>query len=167
MSFSCSDSITLAASVFQGFLLRQFAFRLPTLTPGQCRHEIQSLPSYGWLQFKKKDWKDYFYTGNNTKHAAFRFIECVRDCFLFQHVTDHTRQRGNDNPSTLNLIFSNEENMVSKLDILAALGKSDHSIIKFTINCDMDYQQAQIKKRFNKGNYDGIKNKLNSINWEE
>ena len=57
--------------------------------------------------------------------------------------------------------------MVSNLDILAPLGKSDHAIIKFTINCEMNYQQPQIKKLFNKGNYDGIKNKINSINWEE
>ena len=121
----------------------------------------------GDFNFKEIDWKDSFYTGNNTDHAAFKFIECVRDCFLFQHVTEHTRQRGNDNPSTLDLIFSNEENMVSNLDILAPLGKSDHAIIKFTINCEMNYQQPQIKKLFNKGNYDGIKNKINSINWEE
>ena len=121
----------------------------------------------GDFNFKEIDWKDSFYTGNNTEHAAFRFIECVRDCFLFQHVTEHTRQRGNDNPSTLDLIFSNEENMVSNLDILAPLGKSDHTIIKFTINCEMDYQQPQIKKLFNKGNYDGIKNEINSINWEK
>ena len=121
----------------------------------------------GDFNLKEIDWTECFYTGNNTEHVAFKFIECVRDCFLFQHVTEHTRPRGNDNPSTLDLIFSNEENMVSDLDILAPLGKSDHSIIKFNINCDMDYQKPQIKTLFNKGNYEGLKNKMNSINWEE
>ena len=121
----------------------------------------------GDFNLKEIDWTKCFYTGNNTEHVAFKFIECARDCFLFQHVTEHTRQRGNDHPSTLDLIFSNEENMVSDLDILAPLGKSDHSIIKFNINCDMDYQKPQIKTLFNKGTYEGLRNKINSINWVE
>ena len=58
------------------------------------------------------NWTECFYTGNNTEHVAFKFIECVRDCFLFQHVTEHIRQRGNDHPSTLDLIFSNKKNGV-------------------------------------------------------
>ena len=42
--------------------------------------------------------------GPESKEA--RFIESVRDSYFHQHVEEATRIRGNDEPSTLDLIFT-------------------------------------------------------------
>ena len=38
-------------------------------------------------------------------------------------------------PSVLDLIFSNEENMVEKVNFLSSLGKSDHLVLTFNLVC--------------------------------
>ena len=49
-------------------------------------------------------------------HPATAFKECLRDCYLFQHVKDPTYYRGNQTPNTLDLIISNEEEMVDSIN---------------------------------------------------
>ena len=60
-------------------------------------------------------------------HISSRFIECIRDCFLFQHVLAPTRFRSDNVPSILDLIFTNEEYMISDLSFLPGLGESDQA----------------------------------------
>ena len=37
-----------------------------------------------------------------------KFIEAVRDSYLYQYVEHPTRRRGNDDPSRLDLLFTDE-----------------------------------------------------------
>ena len=46
-----------------------------------------------------------------------------KDGFLFQHVREPTRFREEQMPSILDLILTNEENSVEKIDYLPSLGK--------------------------------------------
>ena len=68
-------------------------------------------------------------------HKATKFVECIRDTFWFQHVKQPTRVRQGNEPSVLDLIFSNEENMVEKVNFLSSLGKSDHLVLTFNLIC--------------------------------
>ena len=63
------------------------------------------------------DWETLTCPGNKIDDFNHRFIECVRDNYLFQHITVSTRQRGNDRPTTLDLLFSNTEDMYDKIEI--------------------------------------------------
>ena len=47
----------------------------------------------------------------------FLFIKAARDGFLFQHIDQPTRGRGEDKPSLLDLIFTIEKGMISDLEI--------------------------------------------------
>jgi hypothetical protein len=42
-----------------------------------------------------------------------------------------TRWRGSDTPHILDLIITNEENMISDIEYQSPLGKSDHCMMKF------------------------------------
>jgi hypothetical protein len=53
----------------------------------------------------------------------------VRDTYLSQHVTKETRFRGDNQPSLLDLIFTNEEGMIDTIEHNAPLGNSDHETI--------------------------------------
>ena len=59
----------------------------------------------GDLNFKQINWKSISTDIYNHDDINDKFVECVRDNFLFQHITEPTRQRGSDTPSTLDLIF--------------------------------------------------------------
>ena len=64
-------------------------------------------------------------------HIATKFLEIIRDNFLYQHVTEPTRIREGQEPSILDLVFTNEQNMVDKIDYSHSLGKSDHIMLNF------------------------------------
>ena len=59
----------------------------------------------------------------------------MRDCFLTQYVKEITRFRGETRGSSLDLIISNEEEIVSDIRVESPLGRSDHAFITFT--CDI------------------------------
>ena len=101
-------------------------------------------------------------------HIAYLFLETVRDCFFYQHVTEPTRIREQNTPSVLDLILTNEENMVSNLQYIQGLGRSDHLVLSFNFNCYVNTTlNPSFKKRnFFKGDYLSINTSLQSINWE-
>ena len=96
-------------------------------------------------------------------HLASLFVECIRDSYLVQHVTQPTRIRTGNEPSVLDLIFTNEEGMMSDLNYQSSLGKSDHLLISFSFNC---YTTAvfqgsqQVKYNYHRGNYQSLKANL-------
>ena len=55
----------------------------------------------GDLNLTEIDWVNQRCKTNNKEDINFKFLECIRDCYLFQHVTEPTRQRGQNQPSTL------------------------------------------------------------------
>ena len=61
-------------------------------------------------------------TPANVNNVATKFMECLRDCFLYQHVKDPTHYRGCQKPNTLHLIITNEEGMVDKIELNAPIG---------------------------------------------
>ena len=79
------------------------------------------------------------------------FLECIKDNFLTQHITKPTRYREYVSPSILDLVLTNEENMIDKTEYLPGLGKSDHVILMFNfmlyIKTIESYNQEKILKR--------------------
>ena len=120
---------------------------------------------FGDFNFKEINWeKNICLDSNNT---AFNFIECIRDCFLVQHIKEPTRQRGTDSPCTLDLLFTNDENMIKDLKYLAPLGRSDHSIVKFTVACYAEHEGPRIQVCYDRGNYAKFNEIINEVNWEK
>ena len=120
----------------------------------------------GDFNYRNINWKTW-----TTPHAdsskEFKFIEAVRDCFLFQHVQEPTRARGNDDPSLIDLILTNEELHVSDVVHHAPLGKSDHSVITFNYHCYLDFSKPKICYQYHKADFDAMIKELESSNWKE
>ena len=83
-------------------------------------------------------------SGSET-HPAFKFIECLRDNFLFQHVHSNTRHRFGQEPSCLDLVLSDKEELIENLKISDKLGASDHNSILFNITCQFE-KKRQINR---------------------
>ena len=102
-----------------------------------CNMSYSHLLLFGDMNFPHIDWNNIS-TDKGAGDCNYELLESIRDCFLDQHIYEPTRGRGETKPSTIDLLFSNEEGMVDNIDISPPLGKSDHSLISFA--------RAKIKK---------------------
>ena len=93
-------------------------------------------------------------------------MDFVYDSFLFQHVTLPTHYRGNQTPTLIDLVFSNEEGMVQNVQHKHPIGKSHHVCIYFDYLCYTTNQSCQNEIRYNfmKGNYDGMRQYVHEQN---
>ena len=115
------------------------------------------------------NYKDINWTSWETFHGEdskeYKFLEAIRDCYFYQHIKEATRRRGNDQPSKLDLIFSDEESQISEIKHLAPLGKSDHSLIVFDFHCYLEYSKPKVRYQYEKGSYDDARNFIRSSSW--
>ena len=100
-----------------------------------------------------------------------RFITCLENSFLTQHVNCNTRFRGTDKPSCLDLIITeNNQNQVNpSICIREPLGKSDHVVMTWdylmTIKDDSEESQNIPKRNYFKGDYNKLKDLCRSTDW--
>ena len=121
----------------------------------------------GDLNFREIDWNNEE-TSVGEDHLATIFLESVRDTYLHQHVKEPTRYRSDNIPSLLDLIFTNEEHMVSDLNYLPGLGSSDHLQINFVFNCFIDVSKSSFNKlNFFKGDFKSMNQILQDIQWNQ
>src|SRR3989442_989863 len=97
-------------------------------------------------------------TGHNSLDS--KFLDCLRNNFLTQHVLFSTRARGKDTPHILDLIISNGD-FVSDVVNLSPLGKSDHSVINCSYKLEIETHSRPSKFRFEKGDYDALRYDVN------
>ena len=93
----------------------------------------------------------------NNGDRTVEFMENMGDCYLFQHVTGYTRIREGCEPITIDLILTNEEDMICDMIHESPLGRSDHCVLKFYFR--LYYQKSEInveKWNFNKVDYQQI-----------
>ncbi|VDI09133.1 Hypothetical predicted protein [Mytilus galloprovincialis] len=106
-------------------------------------------------------------SGINTD--PFKFYECMQNNFLFQHICTPTRFRTGQNANLLDLVFTNEENMIAKdsIQMDSPVGKSDHCMITFDFCCYLNNENTS-GDRFSyfRGNYELFNETLNDIDWD-
>ena len=104
-------------------------------------------------------------TSANSKD--FLFLEAMRDAYLTQLIDVPTRGRGNDTPSTLDLMITNDNAVVGDIRVDAPLGKSDHALISARVVCQLETKPIT-KTRFiyDKANYEEMRRVLD-IDWED
>ena len=123
----------------------------------------------GDFNLKEINWEDMSTSVGET-HLANLFVECVRDSYFIQHITEPTRIRAGQEPSVLDLIFTNEDDMVSEINLLPSIGKSDHVLISFNFNCYITSEfenSQQTKYNFHRGDYQSINANLSSLDWDD
>ena len=119
----------------------------------------------GDFNYKHINWETWE-TPKNESSSEQRFINCIQDTYWYQHVTSPTRYREGVDPSTLDLVLTNEENMIEKIDYQSPLGKSDHSMLSFIfkIKSNIKFHPRTIFK-YDQGNYERMKADL-TLDWQ-
>jgi hypothetical protein len=120
----------------------------------------------GDFNFKEIDWENNS-TNVGPNRMATKFLDMLRDTYLFQHVKKETRFRGDDQTRLLDLIFTNEEGMIDAIEHNAPLGNSNHETLEFNFKFGIKHEKHyQHKLCFFKGNYTEINTQLSNIDWE-
>lgn len=119
----------------------------------------------GDFNYKQIDWDAWSTPKNDTSEEQL-FINCIQDLYWYQHISKPTRYRKGEEPSTLDLVFTNEEAMIQQISHQSPLGKSDHSVLllKFLIKQNMDFKPRTVYS-YDKGNYEAMRSDLN-IDWD-
>ena len=116
-----------------------------------------NLPNIDWVNDELRP---------NNKVVERNLYETFYDCFWHQHVHKPTRFRNNQ-ASTLDLIFTKEEEDVKNIEVLPGLGSSDHGIVVGNFVCEWKNRIVKKPRRlYQKGDYDKINEELNKINWD-
>ena len=119
----------------------------------------------GDLNYKMIDWENW-QTPKPETSEEHQLINCIQDIYWHQHVTSPTRYRDGVEPSLLDLILTNDEHLVEKLEHLSPLGKSDHSMLSFEMKIkDTSNYQPRTVFNYDKGNYGNMMKDL-SIDWQ-
>ena len=113
------------------------------------------------------EWQSWTTREENTDGEEYRFIETMRDCYLYQHVNSETRGRGANKPNLLDLILTNEEGMVTNMQHESPLGKSDHCTLVFDYNCYTEGDnKAKKKYYYDRGDYNQMRDEMD-IDWDD
>ena len=121
----------------------------------------------GDFNFPDINWENWSSSDSNSQEV----IEIIQDTYLQQHVTQPIRYRAGQTSNCLDLIFTNEEEMIQQVQISDPLGLSDHCILVFDLITHYSFNEtmpnSQKKFIFDKGDFDSMKQELSQINWEK
>jgi Reverse transcriptase (RNA-dependent DNA polymerase)/Endonuclease-reverse transcriptase len=99
--------------------------------------------------------------------AAALFLEKTQDLLLFQHVGSPTRVRLGSEPSTLDYIFTDSENLIEDVRYKNPIGKSDHVVLEWDLLIETaDVAGKQRKFNYCKGDYAKMTEKLSEVDWK-
>uniref|UniRef100_A0A8D8XJZ5 Endonuclease/exonuclease/phosphatase domain-containing protein n=1 Tax=Cacopsylla melanoneura TaxID=428564 RepID=A0A8D8XJZ5_9HEMI len=106
---------------------------------------------------------------NPTAPTECEFISLIAECGLYQMVDQPTRYRTNNTPATLDLILTNQKDLINTITYNAPIGKSDHCVL--SVSTQIIYTDSNglgngcSQPNFWKANYNEIANSI-SINYE-
>jgi len=94
------------------------------------------------------------------------FLDTIQDCVLSQLVTQRTRFRQDNESHILDLIFTNEVDMVHQIHHSAGLGSSDHVCIHFKLmRSPTTVSNTYYSYNFCKADFSRLRSLLEEIDW--
>lgn len=121
----------------------------------------------GDFNYPEIDWDTMSAPGGEARKDQL-FLDAVRDSYLFQHITAPTRWRSHERANTLDLVFTNEQNMVEDLAYDSPLGKSDHMVLRFRFIAESEIEERVIERRkYDYGDYASLKRELRDMSFDE
>ena len=116
----------------------------------------------------KWDGTDLFNQEEDNENKENIFVECLRDAFLIQNVKKPTRNRVNQMSNILDLVLTSDDELITEIEHMDPLGKSDHQVLMFDmmINVDDDVTSFRHKLNLSKGNYNIMRKDFSNLNWD-
>jgi len=115
----------------------------------------------GDFNYKDIDWNSS--VGPQTSNGVCqRFIDCLEDNFLTQHVLNPTRDS-----SILDLILTSDPELVSDVQIIEKLATSDHSMLTCRVQMDTSTEVTRrMRFDYNRADFEGFRRELSEVDWD-
>ena len=112
------------------------------------------------------NWQDMT-TPSTGQTISNNIIKTIQDSFWHQHIDTPTRCRGNDTPSLLDLVITNEEHMIQNVVHEPPLGGSDHELLNINFSCyTKDTDDKPPRPNYHRTNYNQMRSELEQVNWD-
>ena len=96
-----------------------------------------------------------------------KFLECIRDSFYTQHISEPTRYREGNKPTCDDLILSSCETDISEITYNGSIGKSDHITINCNINTNLKPETSKkTVYKYDKADFTTMKESF-KVDWAE
>ena len=119
--------------------------------------------TYGDFNFKGIDWE----LQEGTSEEEKKFVKAFQDSFLYQHVDQNTRFRRGQKPNLLDLMITNEPDIINNIEYLPPIGASDHLCLKANLKVNADKHTPPLNYRYYNGDYTGMNDELKAVKWHE
>lgn len=115
----------------------------------------------GDFNYSHIDWNKNVCEKEATEECR-KFLECVQDCFLTQHVHVKTTEK-----SILDLVLTTEPDLVNEVTELDRFSSSDHNLLSWTINIGHETKvRVGLEYNYKRMDVKGIKEKLRTVDWK-
>ena len=92
-------------------------------------------------------------------------IDCLQNLYLQQMISKPTRNKHGQRSNILDLIFTNDDSIITNVEHIAPLGKSDHDVLLVPLNLQKSTTISQEPRfNFNKTDFTSFKQFLNDNN---
>ena len=116
----------------------------------------------GDFNYPDIDWITHTVKPGATAETS-RFLECLEENFVTQHVTEPTRSK-----AVLDLVMTRDPDLISSLNVIEPLGGSDHNMVTFVIHHQGEIAvNSKEVREYAKADYDKIRGELASMDWDE
>ena len=122
----------------------------------------------GDFNFPEIDWSSET-VNSNTDHPASKFLDSIQENYISQLVTEPTHFRALQKANTLDLVLTNNKELISSLEYLPPIGCSHHSVIFFQIEILSSQHNKVFVEKFNisKADFESIRNKIKNQDWDK
>ncbi|XP_063960326.1 uncharacterized protein LOC135155303 [Lytechinus pictus] len=104
------------------------------------------------------NYRDINWEAGSGKSEA--FLDVIMDNLWTQHVSAPTRQE-----SLLDLVITSNPCAIDEVEIIAHLGNSDHTMLRWDTNYYVNQNDTVPKRDFKSANFDAIRSELEEIDW--
>ena len=116
----------------------------------------------GDFNYPDIDWVSHTVNPGATAETN-RFLECLDDNFVTQHVTEPTRSK-----AILDLVMTCDPDLIGSVSVMEPLGDSDHNMVTFVIRHQREVvNDIKEVRDYSKANYDKIRSELACMDWDE
>jgi len=96
------------------------------------------------------------------------FLECLRDNYLSKEIMKPIRYRLGQTSIILDLLLTNEREIISNIQYNSSMGPSDHMSLYVEKQCNLQLKESEtLKYKFHKADYTQIRTDLVNVNWNE
>ena len=124
----------------------------------------------GDFNFPGINWELECTNHQNEMNIENQFLTCIQNNFLFQLVDQPTHCRGLQTPTLIDLIITNDPNILGDIAFNAPVGNSHHCVMLFKLyvnvfNINNEINKQDIKYNYEKGNYTGMRDFVKNCDW--